>query len=209
MARLKGSRGQGCTGCNHSHSQASGSQACSHAAGHGAAHRKDQGAPSLAQSSATAEDLWPAVPPWGTGAGPQEGPCSGVGWKSQCFGTLLPLAAPPRRCLQKGPLTPPPLRSGLPGPSPPGPPVTAWSFLGTAAPALWKLWKAWEVSVVEGEMLPQIVEMDQAEADAPPDSRDGPGRGGFASAVFMGKPRPRGPESVMGLGLGWAPAGWT
>lgn len=110
----------------------------------------------------------------GPGTGPQEGPLLRVGWKSQRFGGHCHRSQPlPGGAYKKGSLTPTSLEIWTPKPGPPGPPVTAWSFPRDRG-------KAREVSVMEGEMLPQMAEMHWAE-------------GGFASVVFMGKPRPGGP----------------
>ena len=118
----------------------------------------------------------------GPGAGPREGPCSGLVGKVSLLGTLLLLAAPPRRCPQEGAPNPTSLEIWTPESGPPGPPVIAWSFPRDCSPSLpsGKSGKARKASVMEGEMLTQRAEMDWAE-------------GGFASLVFMGKPRPGGP----------------
>lgn len=173
--------GQGCTGCNHSHSQASGSQACSPRCWLQAARWKDRGDPSLAfRAQPRQRDLWPAVPVGDWALAPRRGPCSGlVGKVSVFWGHCCRLQPLPGGACKKGPLTPTSLEIWAPGSQPPGPPVTAWSFPWDCSPSLLSgnCGKAWEVSVVEGEMLPQIVEMDQAEGGCSPDSRDGPGRG--------------------------------
>lgn len=148
--------GRGCTECNHSHSRAPGSQACSPRRWLQAARQKDRGDPILAFGARPWQrDPWPAVPVGDRMLAPRRGLCSGLVGKVSISGDT---ACSPSQvgAYKKGPLTPTSLEIWTPESGPPGPLVIAWSFPQDCSPRLpsGNCRKAWEVLVVEGEVPP-------------------------------------------------------
>ena len=116
--------------------------------------------------------------PWGTGCWPPGGaPAQGWSEKSASLGTVAVCSPSREGAYKKGPLTPTSLEVWTPEPGPQG--LVLPSGLQPQA-TLWKLWEGLGSFSRGGRGVPRIAEVDWTE-------------GGFASVVFMRKPRPGGP----------------
>ena len=159
-----------------------------HAFGRRQLARRTDGTPSWPSEYGHGRGTRGPLFPWGTGCWPPGGaPAQSWSEKPASLGTLSLLAAPPRRVpTRRGPRPPPPLRSGLLNPGPQG--LVLPSGLQPQA-TLWKPWEGLGSFSRGGRGAPRRAEVDWAE-------------GGFASVVFMRKPRPGGPCVCDGTWLG-------